>query len=111
MVGCLYGAHILVAPHRTCVVHAGNSPAGAATAAAAAAVQRVCLLCAAGLAVTSATIVIYGAPVMDPVQLLSHMKQPAAVCVSLFGKCVLARSDAVWHLLVSLYHSILPWHP
>eukprot|EP00775_Hariotina_reticulata_P006673 gene6673-6897_t len=38
-----------------------------------------------GLAVTSATIVIYGAPIMDPVQLLSHMKQPLAVCVSLAG--------------------------
>ncbi|KAF6266169.1 permease for cytosine/purines, uracil, thiamine, allantoin-domain-containing protein [Scenedesmus sp. NREL 46B-D3] len=38
-----------------------------------------------GLAVTSATVVIYGAPVVDPVQLLSHMKQPVAVCVSLFG--------------------------
>jgi hypothetical protein len=42
--------------------------------------------CAAGLAVTSATVVIYGAPVVDPVQLLSHMKQPLAVCVSLFGE-------------------------
>ncbi|WIA16169.1 hypothetical protein OEZ85_012883 [Tetradesmus obliquus] len=38
-----------------------------------------------GLAVTSATVVIYGAPVVDPVQLLSHMTQPLAVCVSLFG--------------------------
>jgi cytosine/uracil/thiamine/allantoin permease len=45
--------------------------------------------CVAGLAVTSATVVIYGAPVVDPVQLLSHMKQPLAVCVSLFGEwCV-----------------------
>jgi hypothetical protein len=31
-------------------------------------------------------VVIYGAPVVDPVQLLSHMKQPLAVCVSLFGE-------------------------
>lgn len=38
-----------------------------------------------GLAVTSATVVIYGAPVVDPVRLLSHMTQPLAVCVSLFG--------------------------
>eukprot|EP00882_Tetradesmus_deserticola_P032518 GHRQ01036953.1.p1 GENE.GHRQ01036953.1~~GHRQ01036953.1.p1 ORF type:complete len:202 (-),score=10.19 GHRQ01036953.1:178-783(-) len=42
--------------------------------------------CPAGLAVTSATVVIYGVPVTDPVQLLSRMQQPLAVCVSLFGE-------------------------
>jgi len=36
--------------------------------------------------VTSATVVIYGAPIMDPVQLLSHIKQPLAVCVALAGE-------------------------
>lgn len=41
----------------------------------------------AGLAVTSATIVIHGAAVMDPVQLLGRMQQPAAICLSLFGEC------------------------
>lgn len=35
---------------------------------------------------TSATVVIFGTAVRDPVQLLSQLKQPAAVCVSLFGK-------------------------
>lgn len=39
-----------------------------------------------GLAVTSATVVIYGAAVRDPVQLLSQMKQPVAICLSLFGE-------------------------
>jgi cytosine/uracil/thiamine/allantoin permease len=40
-----------------------------------------------GLAVTSATVVIYGAPVVDPVQLLGRMESPVAICVSLFGGC------------------------
>lgn len=38
-----------------------------------------------GLAVTSATVVIFGSAVRDPVQLLSQLKQPVAVCISLFG--------------------------
>jgi cytosine/uracil/thiamine/allantoin permease len=46
----------------------------------------------AGLAVTSATVVIFGSAVRDPVQLLSHFHQPAAVCVALFGELNL------WHL-------------
>lgn len=41
-----------------------------------------------GLAVTSATVVIYGAAVRDPVQLLSRMTSPAAVCLALFGLCL-----------------------
>lgn len=40
-----------------------------------------------GLAVTSATIVIYGAPVADLVQLLGRMEHPVAICISLFGGC------------------------
>lgn len=40
-----------------------------------------------GLAVTSATVVMFGTAVRDPVQLLSQLKQPVAVCVSLFGAC------------------------
>jgi hypothetical protein len=39
-----------------------------------------------GLAVTSATTVIFGAAVRDPVQLLSRLQQPAAVCVALLGE-------------------------
>ncbi|GBF90275.1 nitrate reductase [Raphidocelis subcapitata] len=38
-----------------------------------------------GLAVTSASVVIYGAPVIDPVQLLARLTNPAAIVVSLFG--------------------------
>jgi hypothetical protein len=38
-----------------------------------------------GLAVTSASAVIYGAPIIDPVQLLSRTRQPAAILVSLLG--------------------------
>lgn len=41
----------------------------------------------AGLAVTSATVVIFGTAVRDPVQLLSQLQQPAAVCLALFGEC------------------------
>jgi NCS1 family nucleobase:cation symporter-1 len=39
-----------------------------------------------GLAVTSATVVIFGTAVRDPVQLLSQLKQPAAICLSLAGE-------------------------
>uniref|UniRef100_A0A7R9V9M8 Nitrate reductase n=2 Tax=Chlamydomonas euryale TaxID=1486919 RepID=A0A7R9V9M8_9CHLO len=38
-----------------------------------------------GLAVTSATVVIYGAPVIDPVQLVGKMEGTAAVCTALLG--------------------------
>lgn len=38
-----------------------------------------------GLAVTSATVVMYGAPVTDPVQLLGRMGSPFATCLALFG--------------------------
>ncbi|KAI8463412.1 MAG: permease for cytosine/purines, uracil, thiamine, allantoin-domain-containing protein [Monoraphidium minutum] len=38
-----------------------------------------------GLAVTSASAVIYGSPIVDPVELLGRMRAPAAICVSLFG--------------------------
>jgi hypothetical protein len=38
-----------------------------------------------GLAVTSASVVIYGHPIVDPVELLGRIRQPAAICVALFG--------------------------
>ena len=38
-----------------------------------------------GLAVTSASAVMYGAPIIYPVELLTHVQQPAAVVVALFG--------------------------
>jgi NCS1 family nucleobase:cation symporter-1 len=38
-----------------------------------------------GLAVTSATVVMYGAPVVDPVQLLGKMQGLVPICLSLFG--------------------------
>jgi NCS1 family nucleobase:cation symporter-1 len=38
-----------------------------------------------GLAVTSASAVIYGAPVVDPVELLGRLQSPPAICVALFG--------------------------
>ncbi|KAG1663969.1 hypothetical protein FOA52_001095 [Chlamydomonas sp. UWO 241] len=38
-----------------------------------------------GLAVTSATVVIYGAPIVDPVQLVGKMKGALPVCIALFG--------------------------
>lgn len=34
---------------------------------------------------TSASAVIYGAAIIDPVELLGRMRAPAAICVSLFG--------------------------
>jgi hypothetical protein len=39
-----------------------------------------------GLAVTSATVVMYGAPVVDPVQLLGKMQGLVPICLSLFGE-------------------------
>lgn len=39
-----------------------------------------------GLAVTSATVVIYGAPIVDPVQLLGKMQGVVPICISLFGE-------------------------
>lgn len=38
-----------------------------------------------GLAVTSATVVIYGAPIIDPVQLLGKLEGLGPICLSLFG--------------------------
>ncbi|GLC56096.1 hypothetical protein PLESTB_001063900 [Pleodorina starrii] len=38
-----------------------------------------------GLAVTSATVVIYGEPIIDPVQLLGRMEGVLPICISLFG--------------------------
>lgn len=38
-----------------------------------------------GLAVTSATVVIYGAPIVDPVQLLGKLEGLGPICLSLFG--------------------------
>jgi len=38
-----------------------------------------------GLAVTSASVVMFGAPIIDPVELLGHIRQPGAIVVSLFG--------------------------
>lgn len=38
-----------------------------------------------GLAVTSASVVLYGAPIIDPVELLGKMRQPLAIVISLFG--------------------------
>jgi cytosine/uracil/thiamine/allantoin permease len=66
----------------------------------------------AGLAVTSATVVIFGSAVRDPVQLLSQLKQPAAVCLSLFGKqhntskCVLPHGK---HAVQQDTHFRLSW--
>ncbi len=42
--------------------------------------------CAAGLAVTSATVVIYGEAIIDPVQLLGRMEGLVPTCLSLFGE-------------------------
>ncbi|MDO8804689.1 MAG: NCS1 family nucleobase:cation symporter-1 [Elusimicrobiota bacterium] len=41
-----------------------------------------------GVAVTSATIVIYGAPVWDPVVLITKFKNPLVLAVSLFALCL-----------------------
>lgn len=38
-----------------------------------------------GLAVTSASAVMFGAPIVDPVELLGRLRQPAAIVVALFG--------------------------
>ena len=38
-----------------------------------------------GLAVTSASAVIYGAPIIDPVDLLGRLRQPAAIVTALSG--------------------------
>lgn len=39
-----------------------------------------------GLAVTSATVVIYGEAIIDPVQLLGRMEGLVPICISLFGE-------------------------
>ena len=49
----------------------------------------------AGLAVTSATVVIYGAPVVDPVALLGKMEGVVPICLSLFGKCTASNKAAL----------------
>src|SRR6185369_12191626 len=41
-----------------------------------------------GVAVTSATIVIYGKPIWDPVQLLTNFKNPALLIVAMFSLCL-----------------------
>ena len=41
-----------------------------------------------GVAVTSATIVLYGAPVWDPVVLITKFKNPLVLTVSLFSLCL-----------------------
>ncbi len=41
-----------------------------------------------GVAVTSATVVIYGAPIWDPVELVSKFKNPVVLAVSLFALCL-----------------------
>lgn len=38
-----------------------------------------------GLAVTSASTVMYGAPIIDPVELLAKIQAPAAIVFALFG--------------------------
>ncbi len=48
--------------------------------------QPPCCTLYAGLAVTSATVVLYGAPIVDPVQLLGKMEGLVPICVSLFGE-------------------------
>lgn len=56
---------------------------------------------------TSATVVIFGSAVRDPVQLLSQLKQPVAVCISLFGESacqsLLALHITLWWLCISLF--------
>lgn len=39
-----------------------------------------------GLAVTSATVVIYGAPIVDPVMLIGKMQGMVPICTALFGE-------------------------
>ncbi|MBI4424637.1 MAG: NCS1 family nucleobase:cation symporter-1, partial [Elusimicrobia bacterium] len=41
-----------------------------------------------GVAVTSATIVLYGAPIWDPVVLITRFKSPVVLTVSLFSLCL-----------------------
>lgn len=43
------------------------------------------LFSALGLAVTSATVVIFGRAIIDPVQILGQLQHPAAIVLSLFG--------------------------
>lgn len=38
-----------------------------------------------GLAVTSASVVMYGAPIIDPVELLARIQAPAAIVTALCG--------------------------
>jgi NCS1 family nucleobase:cation symporter-1 len=41
-----------------------------------------------GVAVTSATVVIYGAPIWDPVQLLTKFENPVVLVVAMFSLCL-----------------------
>src|SRR5207245_2606490 len=41
-----------------------------------------------GVAVTSATIVIYGRAIWDPVELLAHFENPAVLIVAMFALCL-----------------------
>jgi NCS1 family nucleobase:cation symporter-1 len=41
-----------------------------------------------GVAVTSASIIIYGSPVWDPLDLLTRFRNPALLAVALFGLCL-----------------------
>ncbi len=50
--------------------------------------RKTCDPTFAGLAVTSATVVMYGAPITDPVQLLGKIEGVVPICISLFGELV-----------------------
>ena len=56
-----------------------------------------------GLAVTSATVVIYGAPIVDPVMLIGKMQGVVPICTALFGELLwLVQSARCWQRLLVL---------
>jgi cytosine/uracil/thiamine/allantoin permease len=52
-----------------------------------------------GLAVTSATIVIFGQAITDPVQVLGRLKDPAAILISIFGGAPACTSSLILSLV------------
>ncbi|KAK9812699.1 hypothetical protein WJX72_002283 [[Myrmecia] bisecta] len=64
-----------------------------------------------GLAVTSATITIYGAPVADPIELLGKLQGMTATCLALFGLIVATLSTNIAANIVAPANAIVNLAP
>jgi nucleobase:cation symporter-1, NCS1 family len=64
-----------------------------------------------GVAVTSATVVIYGAPIWDPVQLLTRFQNPAVLILAMVSLCLATLATNIAANVVSPANDFAHLHP